>query len=313
MSNLVNIFSKIKSTRSEDFEKKVLVNGNNRFRIIGDAKIINEHWFFDTTGRTVRSICTLDSTCAKCKGTGKFENKVCPDCEGTGLSKLRCPVCKEHSKAFQSLKYEMNTLDPNLITLYQRMTGQLIINGARANSNWKAKRRIVFNIIDRDDNWCRDNKHTKILYQASSSIGLSDAEKGVFKSQMQFIVEKYGEASSYDFNIYKMGKDNDTSYRADKDIESPLTVEEKTYKTYDLEGLLKPTEITLLTRWLTPETTITNTNVQETATYSNAVGNNSTINQAQPTVDMGKCPGCDKLIPSDNETCPYCGQDFSDI
>lgn len=141
-------------------------------------------------------------------------------------------------------------------------------------SGYKPYTLTIMNVIDRSDNWCAENKHTKILCRDVSvdAKGNVWAKPGVksfgFIKQLSTIIGKYGNYENYDISIKRTGeplnpfeiknaslykekdlleelKNNDgTLPEADSIQIGPLTAEEKAYERYDLDKLFKPTSYT---------------------------------------------------------------------
>lgn len=133
---------------------------------------------------------------------------------------------------------------------------------------WDAKRKFLINCIDRSDNWCKENKHTKVF---SKNISISDsgvefAEQGVksygFLTKLTENMGKYGSWESYDSYIMRIGEKtepfrilNGSAYKAGGMLaelqgatpaelemistDKSLTDEERSYERYDLEKHFK--------------------------------------------------------------------------
>lgn len=145
-------------------------------------------------------------------------------------------------------------------------------------SGWDAPKMLLINCIDRLDNWCKENKHTKVF---SRNVYISDTgaefpDWGVkangFLTRLVENLGKYGSWSKYDSYVIRTGvKDNPWKIinatgmiaanmaaelegitEAEKklvSLEPGLTDEEKYYDTYDLEKNFKVSSYNkLLTR-----------------------------------------------------------------
>ncbi|MCF0126071.1 MAG: hypothetical protein HUJ68_10035 [Clostridia bacterium] len=139
------------------------------------------------------------------------------------------------------------------------------------SKGFKGDRIVVYNVIDRSDDWCAKNKHTKIL---ARDVTIDDqnrvwAKAGLksfgFVSKIRDLIGKYGNYEKYDVAIKKNGeKDNpfdvknasrlkeadmmeelinNDGSQVDKNyiVEGEMTPEERQYKAYDLEKLFAPT------------------------------------------------------------------------
>jgi len=145
---------------------------------------------------------------------------------------------------------------------------------------YKSTTYTLMNVIDRADDWCKENKHTKLI---ARDIGVSTNSKGEttywpkpgvksfgFLKRIADIIGKYGNYETYDLAIKRTGdKDNpfelkNASLYKSKDmmdelknadgtlpdantiVVGPLSAEEKTYMRYDLDKLYQPTSYTKL-------------------------------------------------------------------
>jgi len=149
------------------------------------------------------------------------------------------------------------------------------------SAGFKSTTYTVMNVIDRQDDWCEKNKHTKIL---CNDIGVSTNPKtqevtywpkpGIktfsLKKRLAEIVGKYGNLETYDIAFKKTGEQdnplelrNASLYKSKSMMEEikntdgtlpdeniiicgPLTSEEKSYVRYDLDKLYQPTSYTKL-------------------------------------------------------------------
>jgi hypothetical protein len=136
----------------------------------------------------------------------------------------------------------------------------------------KGAKYIVYNVIDRHDDWCKENKHTKIL---ANSINVDNSGRvwgkpGIkefgFLDKLVDLIAKYKLPEDYDIAIKRIAgaktspwelrnaslyasKDlmeelkNDDGSLPNKDIIviGPLTQEEKNYEKYDLDKFYGPT------------------------------------------------------------------------
>jgi rubrerythrin len=139
-------------------------------------------------------------------------------------------------------------------------------------SGLKGSKYIIYNVIDRHDSWCKDNKHTKIL---ANSVNVDDkgrvwGKPGIkefgFITKLADLISKYKLPEDYDIAIKRIAgamtepwelknaslyasKDlmeelkNDDGTLPDKNIIviGPLSAEEKAYEKYDLDKFYGPT------------------------------------------------------------------------
>jgi hypothetical protein len=146
--------------------------------------------------------------------------------------------------------------------------------GYKMATGLKSTNFVIFNVIDRQDSWCKDNKHTKILCR---QVNIDDKgnvwpQVGIksfgFLTRLTDLLNKYKNYELYDIAIKRTGqkdpplelrnasefkkKDmltellNDDGTIPDENIivVGPLTSEEKAYERYDLDKLYQPTSYT---------------------------------------------------------------------
>lgn len=181
----------------------------------------------------VHNSVTGSNILGKIIGDVKFFNK------GGILEKVKGDDNKGHYK-WESAE------DPEMIDLVR-------YNGDRINdkSGWGAKQKFPFNVIDRSDTWCKDNKKTKVL-----KIGRKLAEKFVL------LEESTGPMDQYDINIEKSGSGiQGTSYeptvptsfvqsKFPEIVFGPITEEEKAYELWLLEDVIKTSSATYILKYL---------------------------------------------------------------
>jgi hypothetical protein len=139
------------------------------------------------------------------------------------------------------------------------------------SSGYKCDKVSIYNVIDRDDNWCKENKHTKILCRDLNidEQGRAWAKPGIksFGSVQKIatLLGKYGSFEKYDIGLKKtglkenpweivnasrlkekemledLGNDDGSSVDESKIVIGPLTDEERSYERYDLDKLYQPT------------------------------------------------------------------------
>lgn len=81
---------------------------------------------------------------------------------------------------------------------------------------WSGQQVVIMNVIDREDSWCKDNKHTKLLSKRVNQVVQDDgkvveyADTGVpsygFLTKLSELVGKYGSWEKYDVAIAKTGE-----------------------------------------------------------------------------------------------------------
>lgn len=138
---------------------------------------------------------------------------------------------------------------------------------------WSGQQVVIFNVIDREDSWCKDNKHTKLLSKRVNQVVQDNgnvveyADTGVpsygFLTKLSELVGKYGSWEKYDVAITKTGEmtspyvvKNATAFaKCPEDIaraelgdklefvsqEIQLTPEELSYERYNIKNNFKVT------------------------------------------------------------------------
>ena len=133
------------------------------------------------------------------------------------------------------------------------------------SKGWKGQQVVIMNVIDREDNWCAENKHTKLLSKKLSGDNGEFAEIGVpsfgFCSALSNIVKSYGSWERYDVQVRRTGqkttpidvkqatlyKKNGLVQELDEDklqyvsLNETLTPEELEYERYDISKFFAPT------------------------------------------------------------------------
>jgi len=107
-------------------------------------------------------------------------------------------------------------------------------------NNWAAKKVYFFNVIDRKDEWCKKNKHSKVLSQYKIGGGVGPKLFG----EIADVADVNGDwdKGSYDIMVTKKGTNLTTDYKAQALREEiALTDEEKKYVKYDLSTIAIPT------------------------------------------------------------------------
>ena len=308
--------------------QKNLRDGENKFRGVGEIHIVFEHWFTAADGTRVHSICTRNY-----------------DDEMEGNEPAYCPVCKEYKAAWDiyndSEQYSEEELHEAMI-----MIGKAKSKGAKFESSWKAKEFGYLDVIDKEDDWCRENESCKVLSKSESQPGISAGNGGILDEIIE-LADEYGDYEAYDIRIKKTGKMRDTAYRGYKGKESELTPEEKSYKRHDFPTLLKPTPENVITRWLTEgvkdkdkddnkesdEKSNEESSSEEKSKSVKTVQKDETSKVAKKTTvklktkkpepepepepatdeDMAECPECEAMIPVTSNSCPKCGIEFEGV
>jgi hypothetical protein len=146
--------------------------------------------------------------------------------------------------------------------------------GYKMAGGLKSTNFVIFNVIDRQDDWCKENKHTKILCRQVNvddsgrvwpSVGIKSFG---FLTRLVDLQNKYKNYELYDIAIKRTGQKDpplelrNASVFKEKDmltellnadgtipdaniiVVGPLSEEEKQYERYDLDKLYQPTSHT---------------------------------------------------------------------
>lgn len=136
------------------------------------------------------------------------------------------------------------------------------------SKGWSGQKIVLMNVIDREDNWCAENKHTKLLARQISTKQYPDGtvaefvSKGIpsygFLNKLGGLVANYKTWENYDIGVKRTGIKtepyqiiNATAFVNGKIPEipqdkiplvnlNPLTDEEKAYERYNIAKLFGP-------------------------------------------------------------------------
>lgn len=222
-------------SQSSDFEKKVIRDGNNTFRLIdSEPHITFEHWFTAADGKPVHSFCSRDYE-AENDVDNEDDPKYCVICD---LVKDAWELWNDQGEYSEEEIYQAGVI-----------IGKEKDKNKGFAASWGAKQFAYINVIDRDDDWCVKNTHTKVLSKSSNQSGISAGDGGQLDELID-LVEEYGDWEVFDTRMKKQGKKLNTEYRVYKGDEFDLTDEEKSYEKYNFATLIQPTKQDVLTRWL---------------------------------------------------------------
>ena len=140
------------------------------------------------------------------------------------------------------------------------------VNSYNYAKGWGGQLVTIMNVIDREDDWCKTNKHTKLLSKkvTYSKDGVAYPTVGVpsygFLNSISKLVKVYGSWETYDIQVTKTGQMNspyefkNASYYKSKGVpeidqsklnfvslEPGLTAEELQYDRYNIEKFYAPT------------------------------------------------------------------------
>jgi RNA polymerase subunit RPABC4/transcription elongation factor Spt4 len=350
MTDFLDMFTNKNQFENPDFQaeddllKKTLRDGNNDFRIVGRGRYFYVHRFDAANGVRVMSICPKDED-----GNG--------ECDVCVRYKNAWKVVNEHRKAEQA--GESSPHDADTVRLAE------VIAGERANplinfkQSWGPKRHIALNVIDRDSDVNFKEKHTSLLCKSNYDKGISAGKKGIYEEIVKLLNRHRDEIKNwfqkgkdylpFDIRLIREGKGMDTSYDKEKLESRDLTPEELALERYDLDELIKPTDLGTVKTWLTKGTkqkeksddknqqktsgsrkseservesvfpTKTSKSAAQTTQPAQAeCASESTrgsfrkkeLPKVEPQEEMDACPECNKMIAITSSKCKYCGTEF---
>lgn len=249
MASKIAFLKKLKKKREEnsgqiDFVSKVLKTGTNKFRMVGDYRYVFQHWIVTPDGVPVKINC---------------HRRYNEDGDIVGS----CPACDRYNNAKKLLNDEEG-LEEEKYTKKQIEDAEIVVGDrthpkSKYPSSWGSRVFVMFNVIDRDDNWCYDNKHTKIIAKTKAQPGLTAGRNGIWDDVIEELVEneemhgeEKGDYENYDLRIKKTGSQMETKYRVQTDPNSfgPMTEEEREMEQYNIAEIFKPTPIETIKKWL---------------------------------------------------------------
>lgn len=313
-------------SKNKVFTHKNLADGSNVFRMVGDINVFFEHWFYSADGKPVHSVCTRDY-----------------DAESEGKPRNYCRVCKMYKEAWD-ISRNPDGFDIETVNYAKVILGDAKMDGAKFASPWRAREFAYFNVIDRDDDWCAENKHTKVLAKTDSQTGITAGKNGILDKIIE-ISEEYGDPMDYDLKIKRAGVGQDTKYTCYKTEDVDLTPNEKAYEQYDFKNLVKPTDDETLLKWLEKGTNVSDGNVESSGMVTGAVSNmrkestkdkfkvktkDEPVKEETPVdsepftgnvkdlvdeVEKAECPNpeCENELPVDSSSCTKCGIEFDGL
>ena len=160
--------------------------------------------------------------------------------------------------------------------IFKRIAGNAKQN-EKFPPNFYPSQKISFNLIDRHDSWCKDNKHSKLPTSSKQPFTYKDdqgndqtihyTEFGVPKTAYDKIFDHYAKFSGFweDTDCilvktktqpwYEAWDKADSRYISQAAVQMvsdlPLTEEEKAYELYDLDIIFKPTSYAKIKKHLT--------------------------------------------------------------
>ena len=325
---------------NDQYHRKILGAGDNRFRPVGEVKVFYIHKFDAANGVRVSSVCVKDK-------------------DGNG----ECRICREYKAAWKILneieKAEENGEDHG----YERdqVTDAKIKAGVLKNPligfkhSIGPKRYTIFNVIDRDSDLNKREKHTSLICKNDYELGLTGGGRGIFEKVSKLLHKNRDEIKAhfakghewlpFDVNLIRSGKGLDTTYEEARSESYDLTPEEVEYERYNLNDVVKVTPDKTLEKWLTKGTSgkkkeesdggpeafygeddsvMPETSAQEAPktepkpepkpeprpAAKTGGFKKKEAPKPEPDVETDHCPSCDKLIPITSTKCPHCGEEF---
>lgn len=239
-------------TKNSEYHRKLLRDGDNRFRIIGDIRILYIHKFVAANGVQVTSVCSKTD-----------DNKECG-----------CDVCTTYKDAWKVMNAVNDAIkeqtqcsySPEEIQMARILTGQqgFIHPAMKFEQSWGAKRWALMNVIDRDSDLNRREGHTSLLCKSDFELGISAGQRSIYEEIVKVLTRSTQEIKAFmeagkhylpfDINLIRSGKGKGTQYDRERSDSYDLTPEELGYEMYDLHSILKPTPDATIKKWLTTGT-----------------------------------------------------------
>lgn len=206
----------------------------------------------------------------------------------------------------------------------------------KTTKGWGGQEVVIMNIIDREDSWCADNKHTKLLSKkVGESVGANGQtiywpEKGVpsygFLSKLRTLTGQYGSWEKYDIAVTKTAEmqnpynvKNATAMTKpevlaaglkevpDEKIKfvsqnNTLTTEELSWERYDIDKLFAPTSYQKLLRCF--GNTIKNIDASLNTTYYDKLKALADDEKAQWESSTPETPAQTESVPMEESAVP---------
>jgi len=256
MGSLVDILTDTNQFKSgggasnlADLHRKILRQGDNRFRIVGQVKVFWVHRFDAANGVRVMSICTKDE-----KGEGE------------------CLVCKKYKDSWKIIneveKAQKNNTTHNFNEDQVRMAeievGRIPNPIIGFKQSCGPKRFVVFNVVDRDSDTNIKNNHCSVLCKSEYDLGISAGQRSIYEEIVKLMSRNRDEIKRhieggfdylpFDINLIRSGQGINTDYDRERSESFDLTDQEKQYQRYDLTQLTTPTPEGIVNMWLTTGT-----------------------------------------------------------
>lgn len=141
---------------------------------------------------------------------------------------------------------------------------QILEGAGDDKQRWDPRALHLWNVIDRDDDWCRRNKHCKILTTSEKNKGFGPMVWGGRRGKggIQFVIRenKPDSPEDYDIKVVRTGKGLDTDYQIavpnpgraanSTAVAGALKKTEREYGQYDLNALVPITPSERVVEWL---------------------------------------------------------------
>lgn len=254
MDDLLNMFTNPDQFKTneggfqdDNYIKKILHDGDNKFRGVGRAKVYYVHRFRAKNGVRVTSICPRDE-------------------DGNGSED--CLICQKVKTAWKIYNANEKAKEDRVQCEYtpaQVQTASVMVAKVRDPelgfpAGWGAKRTVAWNVIDREGDINAKEKHTSLLCKSEYDLGISAAKNGIYENVVQLLSRHRGEVRDhfekghdylpFDMILIKSGKGIDTKYDKERCPTADLTEEEKNYTRYDLDKVVRVTDMKLVKKWL---------------------------------------------------------------
>ena len=165
--------------------------------------------------------------------------------------------------------YPVRTAHPEAYEIVEKANFTSDDKQYKFTKGYKGQKVVVYNVIDRDDDWCKENKHTKLLskeikeYNGTEWPAIGVPSYGFIETLID-LGSTYGSYEDFDIGLIRTGAmsnpteiqnisrlkekdflDSVLKYNPDVDkvVVGPLTDEEKAYTRYAVQKLFAPTSM----------------------------------------------------------------------
>jgi hypothetical protein len=213
------------------FERCVIRNGTIVIRCMNYQRL-RQHWVICDDGKPRPFICgrvsedyysLIETLVEPLIGDGTFDYVVDTSVQVAQGQRQR-----------KKRQYKFRHLDPSL---FAEILGEMTTNG----NSWRAKDVFLFNVIDRNNSWCTQYRHTLVLCKNEKGMGIGPT---LYQDIVQARKVYQTNLQELDLAITRSGSGRETKYSVtlgpNLDARRALTEEEKVYGGYDLLKMSEP-------------------------------------------------------------------------